>query len=261
MSRRKPPVADENPLVWKERYVGGPDRLVARAGMVGSAHDRCADSGVPRGRRVSGRLDWRLRRAGGDARGRPRPSGWEQSGGVARTAAEHAHRSVHAPRRSPRHPAGQVDRRAWAGAVVPAGRWPGYCSRRPLGGTPVVAVPLLVLAAAAYLALAAVLGLWLSVRARIGADGPRLLDGVRGPVSDRHVPVGRRHAWREPVPMPPGSTFSPPPEKKFPAWSRAANPVMAWQDLAMSRRTTRPRGTTGSASGTRGSGRSSRPGC
>jgi len=27
MSRRKPPLVDEDPLVWKERYVGGPTEL------------------------------------------------------------------------------------------------------------------------------------------------------------------------------------------------------------------------------------------
>jgi len=96
----------------------------------------------------------------------------------------------------------------------------------PLAGTPVVAVPLLLVAATAYLAFGGALGLWLSVRSKSGVDGSCLVDGFCRAEPDRHIFAGRRHVRARPV----AQQHS---HQGIPDWSRMVNPVMAWQELAM----------------------------
>jgi ABC-type transport system involved in multi-copper enzyme maturation permease subunit len=119
-----------------------------------------------------------------------------------------------------------------------AGRWfllavAGLLLVSPLGGTPVVAVPLLALAAVAYLAFAGALGLWLSVRSRNALTAHASWMGfvalsligtyLLADAMSRRVPVSGSSGASGAATM-----------TVYPDWSRVANPVMAWQELAMS---------------------------
>jgi hypothetical protein len=234
MARRKPPVAEEDPLIWKERYVGGPTELVATTSWM-------AAIGITVGVSIlvflaSGVL----------------PAGWVgayaapvgllaaatsvglgASGGVARERQRNTLIDLFML------PGGRRDilRAKLVGAAW-AGRWfllavAGMLIVAPLGGTPVVAVPLLVLAAAAYLAFGGALGLWLSVRSRTALTAHAAWMGFVALSLIGTYLLADAMSRRVPVPVPPGSTYSPPPVKVFPDWSRAVNPVMAWQELAM----------------------------
>lgn len=228
MARRKPPVADENPLVWKERYVGGPtDLATSMAGMAGV--------GV-----VFGVLILVFLAAG------VFPAGWigayvvpvamlaagasiglGASGGVARERQRNTLIDLFML------PGGRRDiLRAKVIGALWAARWfllamAGLLLASPLGGTPVVAVPLLLLAAAAYLAFGAALGIWLSVRSKSALTSHASwmgfvalsLIGTYLLADAMAIHVKHDNGIRV---------------KEFPDWSRAANPVMAWQELAMS---------------------------
>jgi hypothetical protein len=119
-----------------------------------------------------------------------------------------------------------------------AGRWfllavAGLLLVSPLGGTPLVAVPLLALAAVAYLAFAGALGLWLSVRSRNALTAHASWMGfvalsligtyLLADAMSRKVFVTQSSSSGSGISM-----------TVYPEWSRVANPVMAWQELAMS---------------------------
>ena len=234
MARRKPPVADENPLVWKERFVSGPPELAtntaAMAGVgitIGVTIIVFLAAGIfPAGWVAAYAVPAVLLAAAASI-------GMGAAGGVARERQKNTLTDLFML------PGGRRDilRAKLIGAVW-TGRWfllavAALLVVSPLGGTPVVAVPVLALAAAAYLAFAGALGLWLSVRSRnaltahaswmgfvaVSLIGTYLLADAMS----RRVPVGGS-AGTSGVAM----------ETVYPEWSRAVNPLMAWQALAMS---------------------------
>jgi ABC-type transport system involved in multi-copper enzyme maturation permease subunit len=231
MAKRKPPVAQEDPLIWKERYVGGPTELVsttsawaAGAALAGVAVVAVLTIGVfPPGWVAAYAAPVGLLAAATSI-------GLGASGGVARERQRNTLVDLFML------PGGRRDvlRAKLIGAAW-AGRWfllavAGLLVVAPISGTPVVAIPLLAVAALAFLAFAAALGLWLSVRSRSALNahaswmgfvalsliGTFLLadamsDQVRSFTANRGLVI----------------------EQRFPDWSRVINPVMAWEELAM----------------------------
>lgn len=232
MAKRKPPVAQEDPLVWKERYVGGPTEVVTTTSWMAAV-------GILVGVGLlvflaSGTLDpgWVAAYVTPVVLLAAATSiGLGASGGVARERQRNTLIDLFML------PGRRRDiLRAKAIGAVWAGRWfvlaaAGLLVLAPIGGTPLVAVPLLAIAGAAFLAFAAALGLWLSVRSHaaltahaswmgfvaLSLIGTYLLaDAMSHQVATESGTVG-------------GTII----RKEFPEWSRAINPVMGWQELAM----------------------------
>ena len=93
-------------------------------------------------------------------------------------------------------------------------------------GTPIVALPLLALAAATFLLFAAALGVWLSVRCRTALNANAAWMGFIAMFLIGTYLLADAMSHRLPSANS-GHTI------EFPAWSRVANPVMAWEELAM----------------------------
>jgi ABC-type transport system involved in multi-copper enzyme maturation permease subunit len=231
MARRKPPVADEDPLVWKERYVGGPTELAtntaAMAGigiMIGVTIIALLASGLPPAGWVAAYAAPVLLLAAAAS------IGMGAAGGVARERQKNTLIDLFML------PGGRRDilRAKLVGAAW-AGRWfllglAGLLIVSPLAGTPVVAVPLLALAALAHLAFAGALGLWLSVRSRNALTAHASWMGfVALSLIGTYLLAD---AMSQRVPM--GGSSGATTVTVYPDWSRALNPVMAWQELAMS---------------------------
>jgi hypothetical protein len=124
-----------------------------------------------------------------------------------------------------------------------AGRWfllavAGLLVIAPIGGTPVVAVPLLAIAALAFLAFAAALGLWLSVRSRSALNAHASWMGFVA------LSLIGTFLLADAMSRPArAGTMSSQVINIYPEWSEIVNPVMAWEVLAMTPRET----ATGSA--------------
>jgi ABC-type transport system involved in multi-copper enzyme maturation permease subunit len=231
MAKRKPPVAQEDPLVWKERYVGGPTELIsttsawaAVAALAGVVLVVFLSIGVfPAGWVAAYVAPAGLLAAATSV-------GLGASGGVARERQKNTLVDLFML------PGGRRDilRAKLIGAAW-AGRWfllavAGLLVIAPIGGTPVVAVPLLAIGAFAFLAFAAALGLWLSVRSRSALNAHASWMGfvalsligtyLLADATSEHVRVNT---------TPQNMVI----ELKFPRWSQVVNPVMAWEQLAM----------------------------
>lgn len=232
MARRKPPVAQEDPLVWKERYVGGPTELVVNTSWMTAV-------GVLVAVTLLVLLASNHLGAGWVAAfvipvvvlAAATSIGLGASGGVARERQRNTLIDLFML------PGGRRDilRAKLIGAIW-AGRWfllaaAALLVLAPIGGTPLVAVPLLAVAGVAYLAFAAALGLWLSVRSRsaltahaswMGFVALSLIGTYLLADAMSHT-VATEGAFRGSIHM----------TTEYPDWSRAVNPVMAWQELAM----------------------------
>ena len=231
MAKRKPPVAQEDPLIWKERYVGGPTETVsttsawtAGAALAGVTLVVFLSIGVfPAGWVAAYAAPVGLLAAATSI-------GLGASGGVARERQKNTLTDLFML------PGGRRDilRAKLVGAVW-AGRWfllavAGLLVLAPIAGTPVVAIPLLALAALAFLALAAALGLWMSVRSRSALNAHASWMGFVALsligtylLADATSVRERDTTTTQPVVI----------VQTFPDWSRVVNPVMAWEALAM----------------------------
>jgi ABC-type transport system involved in multi-copper enzyme maturation permease subunit len=239
MAKRKPPVAQEDPLIWKERYVGGPRELIsmtsawaAAAVLAGVALVVVLAIGVfPAGWVAAYVAPVGLLAAATSI-------GLGASGGVARERQKNTLVDLFML------PGGRRDilRAKLIGAAW-AGRWfllavAGLLVIAPIGGTPVVAVPLLAIAALAFLAFAAALGLWLSVRSRSALNAHASWMGFVA------LSLIGTFLLADAMSRPArAGTMSSQVINIYPEWSEIVNPVMAWEVLAMTPRET----ATGSA--------------
>lgn len=230
MARRKPPVAQEDPLIWKERYVGGPTELVSTtsawasvAVVVGVGIVVVLAVGTfPSGWVAAYMAPVALLAAAASI-------GLGASGGVARERQRNTLIDLFML------PGGRRDilRAKLVGAVW-SGRWfllavAGLLFVAPIGGTPVVAIPLLAIAAAAYLAFGAALGLWLSVRSRAALTAHASWMGFVALSLIGTYLLADAMSTREAT----GTGAQLTVVQHYPSWSRVINPVMAWQELAM----------------------------
>jgi hypothetical protein len=117
-----------------------------------------------------------------------------------------------------------------------AGRWfllavAGLLVVAPFGGTPLVAVPFLALATVAFLAFAATLGIWMSVRSRTALTAHASWMGFTALSLIGTYLVADAASVRVPTTTvgSAGRVLA----REFPEWSRIVNPVMAWEELAM----------------------------
>jgi ABC-type transport system involved in multi-copper enzyme maturation permease subunit len=227
MARRKPPVADEDPLVWKERYVGGESEGVMTAVVTTSLVI------------VLGIMILVLLGSG------VFPAGWVTAyatpavvltaaaaiglgaaGGVARERQKNTLTDLFMIPGGRR----EILRAKLLGAVW-RGRWflgavGGLLVIGVLSGTPLVAVMPLALAAATYVTFGAALGVWLSVRCRTALTANAAWVGFVALSLIGTYLLADALSQRVPAPNGPMVTV-------FPDWSRVVNPVMAWQELAM----------------------------
>jgi ABC-type transport system involved in multi-copper enzyme maturation permease subunit len=228
MARRKPPMADENPLLWKERYVGGDSEVVMNTVATASVVV------------VLGTLIVVVLGAG------VAPAGWVTAYaapilllavaaviglGAAGAVARERHKNtlidlfmIPGGRR-------EILRAKLMGAVW-RGRWMlgavgGLLIGGVLSGTPLVAMVPLALAAAAFVAFGAALGVWLSVRCRTALTANSAWIGIVALSLMGTYLLADALSYR--VAEPNGG----PAVKVYPEWSRVVNPVMAWQALAM----------------------------
>jgi ABC-type transport system involved in multi-copper enzyme maturation permease subunit len=232
MARRKPPLAEEDPLVWKERYVAGENEIVATMSFMMSA---LAVGVVAIFALVA-----------------PFPTGWVAVGVVpAALAAAAVLVGLGA--------AGAIARERQKNTLgdlfmLPDGRteilraklqgaiWRGRSPLAAIGallllaipaGTPLAAVPLLALAAVAFLLFAAALGIWLSVRCRTALNANAAWMGFVALSLIGTYLIADASAVRVPIPNTASSRAGQQFRKEYPAWSRVVNPVLAWQELAM----------------------------
>jgi len=234
MAKRKPPVAQEDPLVWKERYVGGLTEMVATTSWMSAVGILVAvtllvflaSNHLGAGWVAAFVIPFVLLAAATSI-------GLGASGGVARERQRNTLIDLFML------PGGRRDilRAKLIGAVW-AGRWfvlaaAALLLLAPIGGTPLVAVPLLAVAGAAYLMFAAALGLWLSVRSRTALTAHASWMGFVALSLIGTYLLADAMSQRVPVeaggPYGMGTVM----RTEFPDWSRAINPVMAWQELAM----------------------------
>jgi hypothetical protein len=227
MARRKPPVADQNPLVWKEQYVAGENEVVATMSFSLSA----LLAGVVALFALLG----------------PFPLGWVAAyiaplalaaavtlvglgaaGGVARERQRNTLVDLFMI------PGGRAEiLRAKAVGSLWRGRWPLAAVGALIflaipAGTPLVAIPLLLVASAAFVLFGVALGTWLSVRCHTALNANAAWMGFVALLLMATYLLADASAER--VRPGTGSTES---GKLFPAWSRVINPAMAWQALAM----------------------------
>jgi hypothetical protein len=240
IARRKPPVGDENPLLWKERYVSGESETIAPTVITTSVTIVLAITIVV------------LLGIG------VFPAGWVTAYAtpvVLLTAATAIGLGVAGavPRERQKNtltdlfmiPGGRreilrakligaVWRVRWLLASVGALLFVGV-----LSGTPLVAVLPLALAAASFIAFAAALGVWLSVRCRTALTANASWVGFVALSLIGTYLLADAMSHRAIVPA------TGPPTRSFPEWSRVANPVMAWQSLAMNSEDDPPNGDYG----------------
>jgi ABC-type transport system involved in multi-copper enzyme maturation permease subunit len=227
MARRKPPVAEENPLVWKERHVSGESEALTTTIVTSSLVI------------VIGVFFMALLGS------RTLPEGWVTAyvvppvllmaattiglgaaGGVASERQKNTLTDLFMIPGSRR----DLLRAKLIGAVW-RGRWfLGVLATLlvigVIAGTPVVAVAPLALAAAAFIAFSATLGIYLSVRCRTAMNANVAWMGLVA-----FLLIGTyllADAMSRRVPNPSGGIV-----KEFPDWSRILNPAMAGQELAM----------------------------
>jgi ABC-type transport system involved in multi-copper enzyme maturation permease subunit len=227
MARRKPPMPEEDPLLWKERYVSGDTEVVSNTILM-------AGVGVAIGVAIItlfgvGTL----------------PAGWVAAyaappvlgatmaviglGAAAAVARERQHNTLIDLFMLPggrqdvlwAKLAGAVWRGRWLLAAVGA-----LLLISVVSGTPAVAVPVLALAALAFVAFGATLGVYLSVRCRTALTANATWIGFISLSLIGTFLLADAMAPRVPTPAGPVVPV-------YPTWSRVVNPVMAWQDLAM----------------------------
>jgi len=227
MARRKPPVTEENPLVWKEQYVAGENEVVATMSFSVSAlvvavvalfaflgpfpHGWVAAYIAPLALVAAVTL-----------------IGLGSAGGVARERQRNTLVDLFMI------PGGRTEiLRAKLVGSLWRGRWPlaavGALALFAVpAGTPLLAAPLLLLAAVVFVLFGAALGTWLSVRCRTALNANAAWVGFVALLLMATYLLADASAERvRPVP---GVSES---GKRFPAWSRVINPAMAWQTLAM----------------------------
>jgi ABC-type transport system involved in multi-copper enzyme maturation permease subunit len=227
MAKRRPPLPEEDPLLWKERYVGGMNEATSMlaiatsfVGVIGSLIVVLLGVGyLPTGwvtiyltpvALAFAAISIGLGTAGAVARERQKntlidlfmiPTGRRD---ILRAKL-----------------AGAIWNSRWIIAAVPALTVVGFIS-----GTPLVALPLLLLAAAAYLSFAAGLGVWVSVRCRTARNANATWMGFVALSIIGTYLLADAASFRKPTANN-GYTI------EYPTWSRVVNPVMAWQELAM----------------------------
>jgi ABC-type transport system involved in multi-copper enzyme maturation permease subunit len=228
MAKRKPPLADEDPLLWKERYVGGEGEVVTTTAVTTSVM-------IVVGVTILVLLGSGVFEAGWVASYVAPPTlavamaavGIGAAGGVARERQKNTLTDLFMLPGGRR----EILRAKVLGALWRA-RWfllavAGLLPVSVLGGTPVVAVPLLALAAIAFVAFGAALGVWLSVRCRTALNANAAWMGfVALSMIGTYLLAD---AMSNTVGSSSGAAV-----KVYPTWSRVVNPVMAWQELAMS---------------------------
>jgi ABC-type transport system involved in multi-copper enzyme maturation permease subunit len=228
MAGRKPPVADENPLLWKERFVGPMNETASAALITVSIGG------------VLGILILVLLGVG------MFPAGWVASyvspfvigaaatiigmsaaGGVARERQKNTLIDLFMiPGR----------RREILRAKLLGAFWNARWALAPIlvllpmsvvGGTPAIAMPLQVVAAAVFLLFSAALGVWLSVRCRTALNANAAWMGSIAIFLIGTFLLADAMSHRERTPSGESRT-------EYPKWSRVISPVMAWQELTMS---------------------------
>jgi len=228
MARRKPPVGDENPLLWKERFVGGETEVVTTTMVTTSIVI------------VLGIMILVLLGAG------VFPAGWvttyaapgvllvaTASVGLGTAGAVARERQKNTLTDLFMIPGGRRDilraklvgaiwRSRWflaaAGALILIG---------VLSGSPLLSVAPLALAGATFICFGAALGVWLSVRCRTALTANSAWVGfvALSLIGTYLLADALSHRVLEP-----NSQIM---TKVFPTWSRVVNPLMAWQELAM----------------------------
>jgi ABC-type transport system involved in multi-copper enzyme maturation permease subunit len=228
MARRRPPLPEEDPLLWKERHVGAMSETTSTVIFAGSFV--C----------VVGTLIVVLLGAG------TLPSGWVAAyltpfvlalaatsiglgaaGGVARERQRNTLIDlfmIPGGRREILRAKllGSLWNSRWLAAAVACLIIVSFIS-----GTPLLALPLLIVAAAVYLAFAAGLGVWVSVRCRTARNANSTWMGfvalsligtyLLADASSERVRQANSNVYVQ----------------EYPAWSRVVNPLMAWEELAM----------------------------
>lgn len=227
MAKRNPPIPNEDPLVWKERYVAGGNEMTDV--LVGS---HCITLVFVVGSFVlfmPGRL----------------PAGWVSVyvtpfllvgtaalfglGTAASVARERQKNTlvdlfmIPGGRR-------EILRAKLLGAIW-FGRWPALTLLTLIllsvaGGTPIAAIPFLLLCSAAFLAFGTFLGLWLSVVCRSTLTANAIWVGVIAFSLVGTFLLAETMSSREI-----DSTGQL--RIVYPRWSQVVNPILGWQELAM----------------------------
>jgi len=228
MARRKPPLGDENPLLWKERFVGGESEAVMTTMVTTSVVI------------VLGIMILVLLGAG------IFPAGWvttyatpfvllvaAASVGLSTAGAVARERQKNTLTDLFMIPGGRRDilRAKLIGAVWRS-RWFLAASGAliligVLSGSPLVSVVPLALAGATFICFGAALGVWLSVRCRTALTANSAWVGfvALSLIGTYLLADAISHRVLDPN----SQTMT----KVFPTWSRVVNPLMAWQELAM----------------------------
>jgi ABC-type transport system involved in multi-copper enzyme maturation permease subunit len=228
MARRKPPVVDQNPLVWKERYVGGTNEIAAATiatasvgSIIGVLILVVLGAGVfPPGWVASYFVPFVIGAAA-------TVIGLSAAGGVARERQKNTLIDLFMI------PGG---RREILRAKLLGAFWNARWLLGPIvillpisvvGGTPAVALPLLAIAAITFILFSAALGVWLSVRCRTALNANAAWMGFTSLFLIGTFLLADAASYRE---RKSDGRFT----IEYPDWSRAINPVMGWQELAMS---------------------------
>jgi ABC-type transport system involved in multi-copper enzyme maturation permease subunit len=227
MARRKPPLPDEDPLLWKERHVGGDPEVISTTALtasvmvvIGVAILVLLGTGVfPAG--------WVTAYVAPHAlAGAATAVGLGAAGAVARERQKNTLTDLFMI------PGGRRDilRAKLAGALWRS-RWflLAVAALLPIGvvsGTPLVAMPFLAVAAATYVLFAGALGVWLSVRCRTALNANAAWMGFVALSTIATFLLADALSVR--VPNASGVMTT-----AYPTWSRVANPGMAWEELAM----------------------------
>jgi ABC-type transport system involved in multi-copper enzyme maturation permease subunit len=227
MAKRKPPVAEEDPLLWKERYVGGTTEAVsttvittAIVSAVGVSVLAILGIGLfPAGWVAV----WALPLVLGIT---ATTIGLSAAGGVARERQRNTLVDLFMIPGGRR----EILRAKLLGAFWNA-RWllGAVAVLLPvsvISGTPAVAIPLLAVSAATFLLFTGALGVWLSVRCRSALNANAAWMGFIALFLIGTYLLSDAMAVRE---REQNGGF----RIRYPTWSKVINPVMAWQDLAM----------------------------
>jgi ABC-type transport system involved in multi-copper enzyme maturation permease subunit len=227
MARRKPPVDEENPLVWKERHVGGESEALTTTIVTSSVVIVCGVSIVallgaetlPPGWVSEYAIPLVLLMAATTV-------GLGAAGGVARERQKNTLTDLFmVPGGRGEILIAKLIGAAWRGRSL-LGAVAALLIVSLIGGTPLVAVLPLALAAVVFIVFAATLGIWLSVHCRTAMNASVLWMGLVASILIGTYLLADATSQR--VLIPSGGIA-----KEFPSWSRVVNPAMAWQDLAM----------------------------
>jgi ABC-type transport system involved in multi-copper enzyme maturation permease subunit len=227
MARRKPPVAEENPLVWKERHVGSQSESLAITItsscviiVLGVAIIVLLGSGtLPAGWVFNYALPLVVLMAATTI-------GLGAAGGVARERQKNTLIDlfmIPGGRREILQAKliGAVWRGRWMLGAIAALLFIGV-----FAGAPAIAMLPLAIAGATTIAASAMLGIWLSVRCRTAMNANIAWIGIVA-----FVLIGTfllADAMSQRVPTPSGGLA-----KEFPDWSCVVNPALTWRELAM----------------------------